>query len=106
MESTTPSGVWALRIGSLSLLLHRRNWLMCGLLTLLLTVLATLAISLGSGKMGLQDVIATLLGNGSKLHEIMAFKIRMPRVAAASRAPQCTWRPPSLPASPWAWRAA
>jgi iron complex transport system permease protein len=83
MESTTPSGVWALRIGSLSLLLHRRNWLMCGLLTLLLTVLATLAISLGSGKMGLQDVIATLLGNGSKLHEIMAFKIRMPRVAAA-----------------------
>ena len=83
MESTTPSGVWALRIGSLSLLLHRRNWLMCGLLTLLLTVLATLAISLGSGKMGLQDVIATLLGNGSRLHEIMAFKIRMPRVAAA-----------------------
>ncbi|MDX2350959.1 iron ABC transporter permease [Stutzerimonas xanthomarina] len=83
MESTTPSGVWALRIGGLSLLLHRRNWLMCGLLTLLLTVLATLAISLGSGKMGLQDVIATLLGNGSKLHEIMVFKIRMPRVAAA-----------------------
>jgi len=83
MESTTPSGVWALRIGGLSLLLHRRNWLMCGLLTLLLTVLATLAISLGSGKMGLQDVIATLLGDGSKLHEIMVFKIRMPRVAAA-----------------------
>ena len=69
MESTTPSGVWALRIGGLSLLLHRRNWLMCGLLTLLLAVLATLAISLGSGKMGLQDVIATLLGNGSKLQE-------------------------------------
>ena len=83
MESTTPSGVWALRIGGLSLLLHRRNWLMCGLLTLLLAVLATLAISLGSGKMGLQDVIATLLGDGSKLHEIMVFKIRMPRVAAA-----------------------
>lgn len=83
MESTTPSGVWALRAGGLSLLLHRRNWLMCGLLTLLLTVLATLAISLGSGKMGLQDVITTLLGNGSKLHEIMVFKIRMPRVAAA-----------------------
>ncbi|MEL7559139.1 iron ABC transporter permease [Stutzerimonas chloritidismutans] len=83
MQSITPSGVWALRIGGLSLLLHRRNWLMCGLLTLLLAVLATLAISLGSGKMGLQDVIVTLLGNGSKLHEIMVFKIRMPRVAAA-----------------------
>ncbi|WP_272873390.1 FecCD family ABC transporter permease [Stutzerimonas stutzeri] len=56
---------------------------MCGLLTLLLAVLATLAISLGSGQMGMRDVLATLLGNGSKLHEIMVFKIRMPRVAAA-----------------------
>ncbi len=83
MASTTPSGVWTLRMGSLSLLLHRRNWLMCGLLTLLLAILATLAISLGSGQMGMRDVLATLLGNGSKLHEIMVFKIRMPRVAAA-----------------------
>ena len=83
MASTTPSGLWTLRMGSLSLLLHRRNWLMCGLLTLLLAVLATLAISLRSGQMGMRDVLAALLGNGSKLHEIMVFKIRMPRVAAA-----------------------
>jgi len=83
MASTTPSGVWSLRMGGLSLLLHRRNWLMCGLLTFLLIVLATLAISLGSGQMGVRDVIATLLGHGSKLQEIMVFKIRMPRIAAA-----------------------
>ncbi|MCQ4308473.1 iron ABC transporter permease [Pseudomonas stutzeri] len=83
MTSITPSGVWTLRLGGMSLLLHRRNWLMCGLLTLLLATLAVLAISLGSGQMGTRDVLATLLGHGSKLNDIMVFKIRMPRVAAA-----------------------
>lgn len=83
MTSITPNGVWTLRLGGMSLLLHRRNWLMCGLLTLLLTTLAVLAISLGSGQMGTRDVLATLLGHGSKLNDIMVFKIRMPRVAAA-----------------------
>ncbi len=83
MSSITPSGVWTLRLGGMSLLLHRRNWLMCGLLILLLATLAVLAISLGSGQMGMRDVLATLLGHGSKLNNIMVFKIRMPRVAAA-----------------------
>src|SRR5690606_457000 len=78
-----PSGVWTLRIGGLSLLLHRRNWLMFSLLSLLLTALAVLAISLGSGNLGVRDVLATLTGNGSKLQEIMVFKLRLPRVAAA-----------------------
>ncbi|MEB2327047.1 MAG: iron ABC transporter permease [Pseudomonas sp.] len=78
-----PSGVWTLRIGGLSLLLHRRNWLMFGLLSLLLATLAVLAISLGSGNLGVRDVLATLTGNGSKLQEIMVFKLRLPRVAAA-----------------------
>lgn len=83
MASITPSGVWTLRLGAISLLLHRRNWLMFALLSVVLALLVVLAISLGSGNMGMRDVLATLAGNGSKLHEIMVFKIRMPRVAAA-----------------------
>lgn len=83
MASITPSGFWTVRLGSLSVLLHRRNWLMFGMLTALLSAFAVIAISLGSGNMGMRDVMATLSGNGSKLHEIMVFKIRMPRIAAA-----------------------
>ncbi|WP_222908206.1 FecCD family ABC transporter permease [Pseudomonas sp. DNDY-54] len=83
MASITPSGFWTVRLGSLSVLLHRRNWLMFGLLTTLLAGFAVVAISLGSGNMGVRDVMATLGGNGSKLHEITVFKIRMPRIAAA-----------------------
>ncbi|WP_312929641.1 iron chelate uptake ABC transporter family permease subunit [Stutzerimonas nitrititolerans] len=83
MATVTPTGVWTLRLGAMSLLLHRRNWLMFALLSVVLALLVVLAISLGSGNMGVRDVLATLAGNGSKLHEIMVFKIRMPRVAAA-----------------------
>lgn len=83
MATVTPTGVWTLRLGAMSLLLHRRNWLMFALLSAVLALLVVLAISLGSGNMGVRDVLATLAGNGSKLHEIMVFKIRMPRVAAA-----------------------
>ena len=79
----TPSGVWTLRLGGISLLLHRRSWLMFTLLVLVLLGLTVLATSLGSGHLGVRDVIATLTGNGSRLQEIMAFKIRLPRVAAA-----------------------
>lgn len=78
-----PSGVWTLRAGNLSLLLHRRTWLMSLLLLAALATLAVLAISLGSGSLGVRDVLATLAGNGSKLHQIMVYKIRLPRVAAA-----------------------
>ena len=83
MATVTPTGVWTLRLGAMSLLLHSRNWLMFALLSAVLALLVVLAISLGSGNMGVRDVLATLAGNGSKLHEIMVFKIRMPRVAAA-----------------------
>jgi len=79
----TPSGVWTLRLGGISLLLHRRSWLMFTLLVLVLLGLTVLATSLGSGHLGVPDVIATLTGNGSRLQEIMLFKIRLPRVAAA-----------------------
>lgn len=83
MAAITPSGFWTVRLGNLSVLLHRRNWLMFGLLTALLAGFAVAAISLGSGNMGVREVMATLTGSGSKLHEIMVFKIRMPRIAAA-----------------------
>jgi iron complex transport system permease protein len=79
----TPSGVWTLRLGGISLLLHRRSWLMFTLLVLVLLGLTVLATSLGSGHLGVRDVIATLTGNGSRLQEIMVFKIRLQRVAAA-----------------------
>lgn len=79
----SPSGAWTLRLGALSLLLHRRSWLLCALLLLVLFFLGVLAISLGSGRMGVSDVLATLAGQGSKLDRIMVYNIRLPRVAAA-----------------------
>lgn len=79
----SPTGVWALRLGGLSLLLHRRTWLVSLLLLALLAALAVLAIGLGSGNLGVREVLATLAGDGSKLQQIMVYKIRLPRVAAA-----------------------
>src|SRR5690606_21231676 len=67
MATVTPTGVWTLRLGAMSLLLHRRNWLMFALLSVVLALLVVLAISLGSGNMGVRDALATLAGNGSKL---------------------------------------
>jgi len=82
MLSKHPSGLWHLRLGALSLLLHRRTWLLSLLVLGVLLALVVAAISLGSGRMGVADVLTTLSGQGSKLNEIMVFKIRMPRVAA------------------------
>ena len=82
MLSHQPSGLWHLRLGQLNLLLHRRTWLLSLLVLAVLLALVIVAISLGSGRMGVLDVLATLSGQGSKLNDIMVFKIRMPRVAA------------------------
>ena len=82
MSSKHPCGFWHLRLGPVSLLLHRRTWLLSLLVLGLLLALVVMAISLGSGRMGVLDVLATLSGQGSKLNDIMVFKIRMPRVAA------------------------
>src|SRR5690606_7988575 len=46
-----------------------------------LLLMFVLSVSLGSGNMGVRDVVLTLTGNGSKLQEIMLYKIRLPRVA-------------------------
>ena len=82
MPSNHPSGLWHLRLGALNLLLHRRTWLLSLLVLGVLLTLVVVAISLGSGRMGVADVLTTLSGQGSKLNDIMVFKIRMPRVAA------------------------
>ena len=82
MPSHQPSALWHLRLGQLNLLLHRRTWLLSLLVLAVLLALVIVAISLGSGRMGVLDVLATLSGQGSKLNDIMVFKIRMPRVAA------------------------
>ena len=82
MPRNHPSGLWHLRFGPLNLLLHRRTWLLSLLVLAVLLALVIMAISLGSGRMGVLDVLATLSGQGSKLDDIMVFKIRMPRVAA------------------------
>ena len=82
MPSHQPSALWHLRLGQLNLLLHRRTWLLSLLVLTVLLALVIMTISLGSGRMGVLDVLATLSGQGSKLNDIMVFKIRMPRVAA------------------------
>lgn len=80
MHTSLPSGVWRLHLGRATVLLHRRTWLMSLLMLATLLVLFVLSVSLGSANMDMADVIATLTGQGSKLHEIMVFKIRLPRV--------------------------
>ena len=80
MHTSLPAGVWRLQLGRATVLLHRRTWLMSLLMLAILLVLFVLSVSLGSANMGMADVIATLTGQGSKLHEIMVFKIRLPRV--------------------------
>ena len=82
MANNQPSGLWHLRLGQLNLLLHRRTWLLSLLVLSVLLGLVIMAISLGSGRMGVADVLTTLSGQGSKLNDIMVFKIRLPRVAA------------------------
>lgn len=80
MNTSIPSGVWRLQLGTATVLLHRRTWLMALLMLATLLSLFVLSVSLGSADMSLREVIATLAGQGSKLHEIMVYKIRLPRV--------------------------
>ncbi|WP_010483569.1 FecCD family ABC transporter permease [Pseudomonas sp. S9] len=82
MPKHTPSGLWHIRLGNLTLLLHRRTWLASLLVLCLLLALVIVAISFGTARMGVAEVLATLSGQGSKLNDIMLFKIRMPRLAA------------------------
>lgn len=78
----SPRGSWCLRLGSWSLLIHRRSsWLLLVLL-LLLAVGALCALSLGAGSMTAGQALQTLLGQGNRLQQIMLFDIRLPRVLA------------------------
>lgn len=80
MNTSIPSGVWRLQLGKATVLLHRRTWLMTLLMLITLLLLFVLSVSIGSADMSMREVIATLGGQGSKLHEIMVYKIRLPRV--------------------------
>ncbi|OEG00995.1 permease [Aeromonas caviae] len=77
-----PSGTLCLRLGSRTLLLHRRAWLITLGLLVALTLLSLLALTLGSGKITMMGVIQTLLGEGSRLDQVTVFKIRLPRLLA------------------------
>lgn len=77
-----PSGTLCLRLGSHTLLLHRRAWLITLGLLVALTLLSLLALTLGSGKITMMGVIQTLLGEGSRLDQVTVFKIRLPRILA------------------------
>ena len=77
-----PSGTLCLRLGSRTLLLHRRAWLITLGLLVALTLLSLLALTLGSGKITMMGVIQTLLGEGSRVDQVTIFKIRLPRLLA------------------------
>ena len=49
---------------------------------LLLMIFGTFLISLNTGSLSISpsDVIKTLIGQGSKAHEIAIFKLRLPRI--------------------------
>ena len=78
-----PAGTGSLRLGTRTLLWHRRASGMGLLLAAAVLALAVAAIGLGSDRLSFGDTLATQLGQGTRLQEIMLFRIRLPRVAAA-----------------------
>ncbi|HIQ53157.1 MAG TPA: iron ABC transporter permease [Pseudomonas pachastrellae] len=78
----TPNGFWCLRLGGTSLLFNRRATLLLGSAMLVLLLTAVVALTLGSGQMNASQVVQTLAGQGSRMHELMLFQIRLPRVLA------------------------
>ncbi|WP_324043360.1 amonabactin ABC transporter permease subunit 1 [Aeromonas dhakensis] len=81
-NTALPTGTVCLRVGSRTLLLHRRAWLITLGLLVTLVLLSLLALTLGSGKLTMLGVIQTLLGEGNRLSEVTVFKIRLPRIVA------------------------
>ena len=82
LSMTLPTGTVCLRVGSRTLLLHRRAWLITLGILVALVLLSLLALTLGSGKLTMLGVIQTLLGEGNRLSEVTVFKIRLPRIVA------------------------
>ncbi|HDZ8831817.1 FecCD family ABC transporter permease [Aeromonas dhakensis] len=82
LTTALPTGTVCLRVGSRTLLLHRRAWLITLGLLVALVLLSLLALTLGSGKLTMLGVIQTLLGEGNRLNEVTVFKIRLPRIVA------------------------
>ncbi|AKA17083.1 amonabactin ABC transporter permease subunit 1 [Aeromonas hydrophila] len=82
LTTALPTGTVCLRVGSRTLLLHRRAWLITLGLLVALVLLSLLALTLGSGKLTMLGVIQTLLGEGNRLSEVTVFKIRLPRIVA------------------------
>ncbi|PNO51300.1 permease [Aeromonas hydrophila] len=82
LTTALPTGTVCLRVGSRTLLLHRRAWLITLGLLVALVLLSLLALTLGSGKLTILGVIQTLLGEGNRLSEVTVFKIRLPRIVA------------------------
>lgn len=77
-----PTGYWCLRLGRFSLLLHRRSTWLTLVLAILLLALMLLAVGLGSGNIGSGQALATLFGQGSRMQELLVFRLRLPRIAA------------------------
>ena len=69
----TPNGFWCLRLGGTSLLFNRRATLLLGSAMLVLLLTAVVALTLGSGQMNASQVVQTLAGQGSRMHELMLF---------------------------------
>jgi iron complex transport system permease protein len=74
--------VRALRFGSLSTRWYRRPTVVAVVLALLAGLAGFAVLSWGSA-VSVGDTFATLLGRGTPLSDLVVFKIRMPRVAAA-----------------------
>ena len=81
-EVGAPMTVRALRFGSLSMRWYRRPTVVAVVLALLAGLAGFAMLSWGSA-VSVGDTFATLLGRGTLLSDLVVFKIRMPRVAAA-----------------------
>ncbi|WP_273858691.1 FecCD family ABC transporter permease [Photobacterium sp. GSS17] len=77
-----PHGKWLWRLGRKTLLVERRAVWIGTLLLVALMGLSLLAISVGSAKLTPWLALKALLGESTRMVEIMVFKIRLPRVVA------------------------
>lgn len=77
-----PTGQWRFTVGRANFLVHRRSLLVALILMLLLLVSMLVSISVGSAKLTPWSTLQAILGEASRMQEILIYKIRLPRVFA------------------------
>ncbi|WP_234361626.1 iron chelate uptake ABC transporter family permease subunit [Plantactinospora sp. BB1] len=82
IPAVVPLGRTMLRLGPTRLVVRHRPLLVGGVLVVLLAAAVVLALSLGTPYVAPQDVLASLLGTGTR-YDLVVLELRLPRVVLA-----------------------